>query len=57
MFGETLPLQMISDGAVIIGWVAAWPSASVFLLELWPVRNARRLYERIAAMEIVLVPS
>ncbi|MFA6362243.1 hypothetical protein [Methanoregula sp.] len=56
-FSETLPAQMVSDGASIVGWVAMWAPATVLLLELWPVRETKRLYERIISMEIVVAPA
>jgi hypothetical protein len=55
-FGETLPVMMISDGSTIIGWVAMWAPATVLLLELWPIRETKKLYEKIATTEIVFVP-
>ena len=56
-FSETMPAQMVSDGATVVGWVALWAPATVLLLELWPVRETKRLYERIVSMEIVVVPA
>jgi hypothetical protein len=56
-FGETLPVMMIADGATICGWVAMWAPATVLLAELWPIRETRRIYEKIVGTEIVIVPS
>lgn len=56
MFGETLPLAMISDGATILGWAAMWAPATVLLAELWPIRETRHIYDKIVKTEIVLVP-
>jgi hypothetical protein len=56
MFGETLPLAMISDGATICGWAAMWAPATVLLAELWPIRETRHIYDKIVKTEFVLVP-
>lgn len=56
MFGETLPCQMLSDATSIIGWVAMWAPATVLLLELWPVLETKKIYEKISGSEIVIVP-
>jgi hypothetical protein len=53
-FDELLPVVMIADGITIVGWVAMWAPASVLVLELWPIREIRRIYERIISMEIVV---
>lgn len=55
-FSVTLPAQMVSDGFSIVGWVAMWAPATVLLLELWPVRETKRLCERIVSAEIVVAP-
>jgi len=55
-FGESMPVMMISDGSTIVGWVAMWAPATVILLELWPILETKKLYEKIATSEIVFVP-
>jgi hypothetical protein len=57
MFGEILPLAMISDGATILGWAARWAPATVLLAELWPIRETRHIYDKIVKTEIIVVPS
>lgn len=56
-FGESLPVILISDGITICGWVAMWAPATVLLYELWPIRETRKIYEKITRMEIVVEKS
>jgi hypothetical protein len=48
--------QLLSYSLLIIGWVAMWQPISIFLYELWPVIRRKRIYEKISAMEIEILP-
>lgn len=39
----------------IIGWVALWRPAEIFLYDWWPLREDLRLYERLARMPVTVV--
>ena len=39
----------------IIGWVALWRPAEIFLFDWWPLRDDLRLFERLARMPVTLV--
>ena len=47
--------QVIRESSVIGGWVAMWRPMEVFLYDWWPIRDRRRLYERLSAMEVRIV--
>lgn len=55
-FDELLYVVMIAEGATVVGWVALWAPASILVLELWPNRETRRIFEKIADAEIIIVP-
>jgi len=48
--------QIIADSLLIIGWAAMWEPVTVLLYELWPIIQQKKLYERISAMEIDVLP-
>lgn len=45
---------IVSEGALILGWVANWRPMEIFLYDWWPIVARRRLYERLARAEIEL---
>ena len=45
-------LAIVSEGLLILGWVAMWKPVEVFLYDWWPELGRRRLFDRIAHMEI-----
>jgi hypothetical protein len=47
--------QVIRESSVIGGWVAMWRPMEVFLYDWWPIRDRRRLYDRLSAMEVRIV--
>jgi hypothetical protein len=54
---DTLFTQLLSDAFLIIGWVAMWEPVTVLLYQLWPITRTKRIYDRIAAMEIKIRPA
>lgn len=46
------------EGLTILGWVALWRPLEIYLYRWWPLLGRRRLYQRLARMEIeVRLPS
>jgi hypothetical protein len=43
---------ILSEGLLILGWVAMWRPVEIFLYDWWPELGRRRLFERIAHMQI-----
>ena len=39
------------------GWVAMWRPLEVFLYDWWPIRAEARLFDRLSAMTVRVVPS
>lgn len=46
--------RFAAEGILILGWVANWRPLEIFLFEWWPIQDRRRLYERLADMDIVI---
>jgi hypothetical protein len=44
--------QILADGLVILGWVALWRPMEIYLYDWWPIRQRRRLCERLAAARV-----
>jgi hypothetical protein len=46
--------DVFEEGLIIVGWVALWRPAEIFLFDWWPLRRRRRFLERLAAMPVEL---
>jgi hypothetical protein len=55
LLGNNGAVRVISEGLVILGWVANWRPAEAFLYDWWPLARRRRLYRRLAEAEVELV--
>lgn len=49
---DSAAAEVGSEGLLILGWVAMWRPVEIFLYDWWPEFGKRRLFERIAAMNI-----
>jgi hypothetical protein len=47
---------IIRESLVIGAWVALWRPLEIFLYDWWPIRAEARLYDRLAAMDVRIVP-
>ena len=45
---------VLRESLLIGGWVAMWRPLEVFLYDWWPIRAQAQLYDRLAAMPVVL---
>ena len=43
---------VIRESLLIGGWVAMWRPLEIFLYDWWPIRNERRLYDRLSSMPV-----
>lgn len=41
---------VLRESLVIGGWVAMWRPLQIFLYDWWPIRNERRIYDRLSRM-------
>lgn len=41
---------VLRESLVIGGWVAMWRPLQIFLYDWWPIRNDRRIYDRLSRM-------
>jgi hypothetical protein len=48
--------SIIRESLLIGGWVAMWRPLEVFLYEWWPIRAEARLFDRLSAMTVRVVP-
>jgi hypothetical protein len=51
-FGFAPWARFLSEGLIILGWVANWRPLEIFLYEWWPLVQRRRLYRRLARAPI-----
>jgi hypothetical protein len=43
---------MVHEGLAIVGWVAMWRPLEIYLYRWWPILSLRKLYLRLARMEV-----
>ena len=48
--------RILSEGLLIIGWVAMWGPLEVFLYGWWPIVGRARILERLAVVDVELTP-
>lgn len=47
---------ILGEGLMIVGWVANWRPLEIFLYDWWPILRRRRIYQRLAAAAVEIVP-
>lgn len=52
--GESYFARLLSEGILILGWVANWRPLEIFLYDWWPLLKRRALLQRLAAASIEL---
>jgi len=57
MLRETRFAGVARESLLIGGWVAMWRPLEVFLYDWWPIRAEARLFDRLSAMAVRVVPS
>ncbi len=53
--GESTATTILREGLAIGGWVAMWRPLEIYLYDWWPLRDERRVMERLAQMRVRLV--
>jgi len=43
---------VVTEGLLLIGWVALWRPVEIFLYDWWPIRRRQRRFEAIARMPV-----
>jgi hypothetical protein len=46
----------LSEGLLIVGWVAMWRPLETYLYDWWPVRLKRLIYTKLSVMPVEVVP-
>ena len=57
MLRDTRFAGLARESLLIGGWVAMWRPLEVFLYDWWPIRAEARLFDRLSAMGVRVVPS
>ena len=55
-YTQTAVLRIVGEGLLILGWVAMWGPLEVFLYGWWLIVGRRRILERLAVVDVELVP-
>lgn len=57
LMAQSPPTLVIRESLLIGGWVAMWRPIEIFLYDWWPIRNRRRLFDRLSRAQITVVQS
>jgi len=57
LLAETSFSGVARESLLIGGWVAMWRPLEVFLYDWWPIRSEARLFDRLSAMTVRVMPS
>lgn len=52
LIGEGEVARYLTEGLIILGWVANWKPIEIFLYEWWPLAQRRNLYRRLAEAKV-----
>ena len=52
----TLPGEVLSEGLLILGWVAIWRPMEMLLYDWWPITRRGRTYRRLSEIAVELRP-
>lgn len=52
MFGDAPLTPFLSEGLIILGWVANWRPLEIFLYDWWPLAQRRRLFDRLSVAPV-----
>jgi hypothetical protein len=48
--------RVVEEGLIIVGWVSNWRPIEIYLYEWLPLRRRIRLFERLAAAQVTVLP-
>jgi hypothetical protein len=54
--GHSTLSSIIKESLTIGGWVAMWRPLEIYLYDWWPLRDERRVLERLSRMKVRLTP-
>ncbi len=53
---STPTTELVSEGLLILGWVANWRPLEIFLYDWWPLARRRRQHQRLALAPVEVRP-
>lgn len=55
--GAGIPARVLSEGLLIVGWVALWRPLEIFLYDWWPLRRRMRVQRQLARAPVWIRPT
>jgi hypothetical protein len=55
LLGESHMAALLSEGLLIVGWVAMWRPLEIFLYDWWPIAGERRMHDRLSRIRVRIV--
>ena len=55
LMGDSGVSALLSEGLLIVGWVAMWRPLEIFLYDWWPIVGERRIHDRLSRIRVRVV--
>jgi len=55
VLGQARLAPLLTQGLLIVGWVAMWRPLEIFLYDWWPIRAEARLFDRLSTMTVTIM--
>jgi hypothetical protein len=53
---QSILIRMSQEALLILGWVTLWEPAYIFIYGWWPIVQKRKIYDKIAIMDVEVLP-
>jgi len=57
LMNSSTPARILSEGLIILGWVANWRPIEIFLYDWWALARRRKLYQRLSQSTVETKPN
>lgn len=52
LFSDNMVANILTEGLLIVGWVAMWRPLEIFLYDWWPIRHTQDVFEKLSSIAI-----
>jgi hypothetical protein len=52
LINNDMVVKILTEGLVIIGWVAMWRPLEIFLYDWWPIRHRQQVFNKLSHISI-----
>jgi hypothetical protein len=52
LFSDSTFAEILTEGLLIVGWVAMWRPLEIFLYDWWPIHRTQQVFDKLSSIEI-----